>query len=106
MTLLRREFRMRESGTYALEELVSDIDGSTAYQYSDAAVNKAISGSWQAAQTEVDPGIEWIVDDLDDGDLDTDISVSPALLAYLWSKAREYDRIMAVCVHVDRCVCE
>lgn len=96
---------MRESGTYALEELISDIDGSTAYQYSGDAVDLALSGSWEASQADVDPGIEWVIDDLGEED-DLDIAVSPALLAHLWSKARAYDRIMAVCIHAEACVCE
>ena len=97
---------MRESGTYTLDELTFDIDGSRAYRYPNTVVSSALSGSWEASQEELDPDIQWVMEDELDALPDDEIGISPALLAQLWRKAQAYDRIMAVCVHVDRCVCE
>lgn len=95
----------RESGTYPLEELTSDIDGSQAFRTSAEFQGSAIAGSWDMANAELDESIMWSVEDLDDDD-DLDVAISPELLAILWSKARAYDRIMSLCVHAPRCECE
>ena len=95
----------RESGTYPLEELVSDIDGTTAFRPTEEFSHSAMAGSWDMANADIDESIMWTCDDLDDDD-DLDIAITPDLLAVLWSKARAYDRIMAVCVHAPRCECE
>lgn len=93
----------RESGTYPLRELTSDIDGSQAFETTPEFRADAMAGSWDMATAEIDESIMWTCDDLDDDDLD--ISITPDLLALLWTKARAYDRIMAVCGQCEGCTC-
>lgn len=88
MPLGRELIRMRESGVYRLEELMSDTDGSLAYRYQDAAVSSAISGSWEAANVDLDPDIEWTCDDLEDDDLE--VSMTVEAYARLVSRARRH----------------
>jgi hypothetical protein len=61
--------------------------------------------SWEYSQVPIAEHIEWNVTE-DPADMTDDVSVSPALLGALWSKARAYDALMAVCVHMPRCECE
>lgn len=74
---------MRKPGTYQLEELVSDIDGSTAYRIPDPDT----AGSWERAQVEPDTGITWVAVD-DDGPDDLEIGISPETLAILVNRGR------------------
>jgi len=76
---------MRKPGNYTLEELTSDLDGSVAFQYRDDSVIRAMAGSWEGSDADLDPGIRWSVD-LDDDDLE--ISITPEGLANLVGRAR------------------
>lgn len=78
---------MRESGVYGLEELISDVDGSDAYRYSEGAVSGMAAGSWANAQVEPDPGITWVADDLDDDDLDICITREAWAIFYARTRA-------------------
>lgn len=94
---------MRESGTYRLEELVSDLDGTYAYQVpaDDQAV--AIGGSWDMATADVDHVVDWAVDDHEDGD-DLEVSMSVDLYARIMRLAaigREYSGCSG-CARVTR----
>jgi len=89
---------------HALNTLVFD-DGSHGYRYSDEQVMDHCADSWEYANAPVTDNIEWTVED-DPADMTDDVSVSPALLGALWSKARAYDKLLALCVHVPRCECE
>jgi hypothetical protein len=76
---------MRDPGTYGLEELISDVDGSEAYRYSDQVVSGLAGGSWAASQVEPDPDIEWVAVDGDDPD--TDVAMSLELYRRLLTDA-------------------
>lgn len=86
-----------------IEELRMTRDGSRAYRYSDSDVSQAMAGSWEWANAEA-PDMAWVAEP--DLDVEDDVIISGAVLDVLWSKAREYDRIMALCVHLPRCECE
>ena len=73
---------MRNSGTYELEELVSDIDGSTAYRIADPDT----AGSWERAKRVPSADIQWTCEDDDESD-DLEISITATALAILVSRA-------------------
>lgn len=77
---------MRESGRYMLEELISDIDGSEAYRFTADTVSGAAGNSWEGAQDEPNPAIQWTVDDCDHED--DDLAISVEAYALLVSRAR------------------
>lgn len=77
----------REPGVYGLEELISDTDGSLAYQYQDHVVTSVMSGSWEAAQEEPDESIMWTVSDLDDSD-EPEVAMTAELFSQLMERAR------------------
>ncbi len=79
-------------------------DGTTGGKYSGEVIRDAMADSWDSANAEISGDIEWITETDDDPDLQ--VSISPAMLAELWRKSREYDRIMSLCVHAPRCECE
>lgn len=87
-----------------IEELTFKKDGSQAYRYSDDDVRVSMASSWELANCEPASEITWEADTEEDDDLD--VAVSVAYLDMLLSKARAYDRIMALCVHAPRCECE
>lgn len=87
-----------------VEELTMDRDGSKAYRYADSAVSSAMAQSWNSATTDVESDISWVVEDETEDAQEVVITV--AALDVLWSKAREYDRLAAVCVHMPCCECE
>jgi hypothetical protein len=69
-------------------------DGSHGYRYTDEQVMNHCADSWEYSQVPIAEHIEWNVTD-DPADMTDDVSVSPALLGALWSKARAYDALMA-----------
>lgn len=75
---------MREPGNYPLDELISDIDGSTAYRVRPDLANDAMADSWDAALIEPDPGIEWTVDDEPD-DLEISLTVEAYARLVRWA---------------------
>lgn len=77
----------REPGTYALDELVSDIDGSTAFQVRPDLVNNLVADSWESATGDLDTGIVWTCEPDDD---DLDIAITPDALAALVRRARAH----------------
>jgi hypothetical protein len=79
---------MRESGNYTLEELVSDIDGSEAYRFSDDTVSELLGDSWSSAQEVPNPAIQWTVDDCDHED--DDLAISLEAYALLVNRGRAH----------------
>jgi hypothetical protein len=82
---------MRKPGTYDLAELVSDTDGSLAYRMHADDQTEVIAGSWEAAQVDLDPKIEWVMEDDEDQSLDDpEISMTVEAYARLVSRARRH----------------
>lgn len=82
---------MRKSGDYTLEELTSDIDGSLAYQVPETGQDAAIAGSWEAANADLDEGIEWICEGTDDSDHeDMEVALTVQAYASLVRRARRH----------------
>lgn len=73
---------MRESGVYSFEELVSDVDGSAAFRWSDDQAAYAAAHSGDQAEG---PEMTWSVEDDDD---DLELSITPRALAVLMRYAR------------------
>lgn len=76
--------RMRESGVYPFEELVSDVDGSAAFRWSDDQVNFAAAHS---GDQEEGPEMVWSVEDDED---DLEMSITPRALAVLVNRGRAH----------------
>lgn len=79
---------MRKSGTYSLEELISDVDGSEAYRFSDETVSSVAGNSWEGAQEVPNPAITWTVEDCDHED--DDLAISLEAYAVLLERARRH----------------
>jgi hypothetical protein len=66
-------------------------DGTTGARYSGDSVREAMADSWEYANTPVDTGLEWTVDDLEVDDFEGDgelITVDVLTLAELLRLAR------------------
>lgn len=70
-----------------IERLEFD-DGTSGYQYPENERRNAAAGSWDMATRDVDPGISWECDDLDEPDSDELILVEAGTLAELYRLAR------------------
>jgi hypothetical protein len=82
---------MRDPGLYSLEELTSDIDGSVAYQVPEDGRNRAFSGSWDAANADIDAGIRWSCEGEDDAEDDgMEVALTVQAYASLVRRARRH----------------
>ena len=77
---------MRDSGVYAFEELLSDVDGSQAFRFGASAVDHAATES-AGMPEETGPGMVWTCEPDDD---DLEFSITPAALASLVNRARTH----------------
>lgn len=73
---------MRNPGTYELQELTSDIDGSTAYRIADPDT----AGSWERAQRVPSADIQWSAETDDESD-DLELSITATALVILVERA-------------------
>lgn len=79
---------MRKPGTYSLEELTGDIDGTTAYQLAYPERQAALANSWEYAQ-QSGADVEWVAEPDDDSD-DAEIAMTLDAYALLVSRANTH----------------